>query len=176
MATQEKLFGDKLLLAQLEQSMWKAARTLRRAVEAPDMRNGEASQNKGTDLRLRAHHVYCSQFWRIDYSDRGQEFCRVEASIEDALRQGRDVLVELVEGIDDLCEVCPYLGNGRCQSPRGNEEEVRKLDAIIQKELRWSVGTRMTAAEWQRSSRRKVPLEFCKRCKARGRCACGAPW
>ncbi len=171
MAIREELFGDK---SQDEQVMWKAAHTLRKAVE-PDIRNGEASCNKGTDLRLRAHHVYCSQFWRIDYSDRGPAFCQVEASIEDMLRQVWDVLVELVEGIDDLCEVCPYLGNGRCESPRGNEGEVRKLDAVIQRELGWSVGTRMTAAEWRRSSQRKVPLKFCRRCKARSRCACGTP-
>jgi len=138
-----------------------------------DNRVEQVSESEGAKLRLRAHHVYCSQFWRIDYSGRGRAFCQVEASIKDTLRQGQDVLVELVEDVDDLCEVCPYLGNGRCESPLGNEEEVRKKDAIVRRELGWSVGTRMAGAEWRRSSQRKVPLQFCKRCRAGDWCACG---
>lgn len=62
---------------------------------------------------------------------------------------------------------------GRGEDPIGNEEEVRKLDAIIWRELGWSVGTIMTGVEWRRSSQRKVPLQFCKRCWAGDWCACG---
>ena len=126
-------------------------------------------------LRLRPHHIFCERFSPWKLSERGEMFNRVESKIKETLRSGLDTLIEVIEGTDELCKVCPLFQNERCQSPRGDEDEVRKLDAIILKGMGISYGDKMTAKRFRALIDEKAPLAFCQtRCKLSEVCSCGS--
>lgn len=122
-------------------------------------------------LKLRPHHTYCHRFHVWDSSDRGEAFNRVKQKITGTIESGRDAVIEFVEGVDELCNVCSFCQNDRCQNPQGNEDETRKWDAIILKGLGISYGDRMTAKELSELTDKKAPLAFCQtRCRYRDAC------
>jgi hypothetical protein len=115
--------------------------------------------------RMRAHHLYCGRYIpRYFAQQRGETYKRVESEMIDAISPGNSQPVELVLGTDMLCPVCPECRNNRCEHPRGNEEEVRKWDAIICKEMGWKYGTVLTGGQWWDLAEKKRPLDFCRRC------------
>ena len=70
-----------------------------------------------------------------------------------------------------MCQLCPMYGDDRCESPAFDEEQVRKWDGIILKELGISYGQRMTSEEIRNLIDRKAPLNFCQnRCRLREEC------
>ncbi len=80
--------------------------------------------------------------------------------------------VEVIEGVDVLCKVCPLCQNERCQSPQGNEDEVRKWDADILRGLEISYGDSITADRFRTLIGKKAPFIFCHtRCKWREGCS-----
>lgn len=122
-------------------------------------------------LRLRPHHIHCGRFSPFNLPDRGDVFNRVGHNTTDILTLSNDSLVEVVEDIDELCRVCPLCQGDRCQSPQGNEEEVRKWDTIILRGLEISYGDSMTAERFRALIDEKAPLDFCRtRCKQREGC------
>jgi len=138
------------------------------------MTNNESAQR----LRLRPHHLFCEAFSPWNLPERGEVFNEVENNIREILKYVREVLksgtdtyIEVVEGIDDLCNVCPLCQSGRCQSPQGNEDQVRKWDAIILKGLGISYGDETTAQRIRLLIGDKAPLDFCyTRCKSKNVC------
>jgi hypothetical protein len=76
--------------------------------------------------KLRPHHIFCDRFLKVQPSDRGVEYEQVEQRIKDITQTDDEALVEVIEGIDELCRVCPEYREDRCQSREGNEEAVRK--------------------------------------------------
>ena len=122
-------------------------------------------------LRLRPHHLFCEAFSPWNLPERGEVFNEVENNVREVLKSGIDTCIEVVEGIDDLCNVCPLCQSGRCQSPQGNEDQVRKWDAIILKGLGISYGDETTAQRIRLLIGGKSPLAFCyTRCKAKSVC------
>ncbi len=86
-----------------------------------------------------------------------------------------DTVIEVTEGVDDLCGPCPYLGEGWCVSPFGDEVEVRKWDARVLMGLGLRYGLQMTTGALREIVRQKVPLEFClNRCPWRSICMTGS--
>ena len=82
-----------------------------------------------------------------------------------------DPVVEIVEGVDELCRVCPDFSNERCSSPLGEEEEVRKWDAIILNNLGLLYGHKISVRELRTLIEQKAPLQFCReRCSWKERC------
>ena len=68
----------------------------------------------------------------------------------------------VIEGVDELCQVCPLCVDERCSSPLGNEDEVRKWDAILLKELVLPFGSCLTSSEWRALIEQKTRLNFVK--------------
>ena len=121
--------------------------------------------------RLRPHHIYCEQFMGVDFPERGEEFVQAEDRIKEIMKAGTDTVIEVTEGVDDLCKFCPLCEDDQCQSPQGNEDEVRKWDAKIVKGLGISYGERKTAQKFRILITQNAPLEFCKtRCPWRATC------
>lgn len=83
-------------------------------------------------------------------------------------------LITVAEGVDELCRQCLYCVDGRCNSPQGNEDEVRKWDAILLKELGLSLGSCLTSGEWQGLIKQKIPFKLCQRCQWKQVCSVGA--
>ena len=121
--------------------------------------------------RFRPHHIFCERFLKVEVQDRGDEFKRVSRKRRDTIERQDNVEVEVIQGIDEICRVCPDCRDERCQSPRGDEEAVRKWDGIILKGLEIDYGETRTSKEWRRLIDQKSPLKFCEtRCPYRWSC------
>lgn len=125
-----------------------------------------------TTLRLRPHHICCSRFWHIPVEDRGADFGEMEHQIKQALLSD-NVPIEVVEGMDGLCALCPNLSGAECISPNGDEAEVRKWDALLLRDLGVQTGTVMESGQWRLLVDSRVPFAVCRRCQWRGHCAHG---
>lgn len=76
-------------------------------------------------MRLRPHHLLCLQ----KYTGHGysEEFvCRMDI-VTDRLKNNPDILMELVEGRDMLCEACPNMSGSVCSS----NEKVLSIDKNV---------------------------------------------
>ena len=122
--------------------------------------------------KFRAHHLFCERFMKVELPDRGAAFDQVERRMKDIIETDDDVSVEVCEGVDEVCRVCPECRDDRCQSAQGDEEAVRKWDSIILKGLGVSYGETRTSKEWRRLIAEKAPLKFCQtRCPFKARCS-----
>ena len=122
-------------------------------------------------IRLRPHNIFCVRFTAPSTPERGEEFNQVEHKLRETLQSGTNSLIEVIEGTDDLCQICPLYQNARCQSPEGDEDEVRKLDFIILKGLGISYGDKMSVKEFRTLMDEKAPLAFCQtRCRLKEGC------
>lgn len=123
-------------------------------------------------VKFRPHHIFCERFLKVELPDRGAEFEQVEQRMKDIIQTDDEALVEVTEGIDELCRVCPNCLDDRCQSPLGNEEAVRKWDSIILKGLGISYGETRTSKQWRMLIEQKAPLVFCQtRCPWKSSCS-----
>jgi hypothetical protein len=118
-------------------------------------------------MRLRPHHILCVRFISIEPPGRGEDFDILCRHVRDIMSSHEDTTIEVTEGVDDLCNPCPNLGDGRCISPFGDEDKVRRWDARIINDLGLTYGDKMTAGELRQLIDQKAPLDFC-----RNRC----PW
>jgi hypothetical protein len=108
---------------------------------------------------------------KVEVPGRGEEFERVSRRVREIIERQDDALVEVIEGIDEICRVCPDCRDERCHNPKGDEEAVRKWDGILLKGLGINYGEMRTSREWHTLIRQKAPLHFCeKRCPYRSRC------
>jgi len=115
-----------------------------------------------TIKKLRPHHVFCKTFLTIDFTERGEEFKRVSSAIKELIASNSDAMIEIIQGVDGLCRSCPDCRDDRCESANGNEDEVRKWDAIILKGLGISYGEKRTIQDLREIIGRKAPLDFCR--------------
>ena len=122
-------------------------------------------------LRLRPHHMFCESFSEPGKFQRGEAFDERERLIMGVLQSGLETVIEVIEGVDDLCEVCPLRVNNRCESPAGNEEPTRKWDVRILQGLEIAYGYIAKSGEVRKLIAAKAPLNFCwVRCPRRDRC------
>lgn len=118
-------------------------------------------------MRLRPHHILCVRFISIEPPGRGEDFDILCRQVREILLSHEDTIIEVTEGVDDLCNPCPNLGDSRCISPFGDEDKVRRWDARIIDGLGLTYGEKKTAGELRELINQKAPLDFC-----RNRC----PW
>jgi hypothetical protein len=122
--------------------------------------------------RYRPHHIVCERFMKVEFPERGVEFTETQQRRKDLIESNDNTLVEPVEGVDNLCAKCPDCHDGRCSSPLGGEEAVRKWDVIILKGLGVEFGEARTPEGWRRLMEEKLPFDFCRnRCGYRTRCS-----
>ena len=125
-------------------------------------------------FRYRPHHIFCSRFLQVNFSHRGEEYNRESQKAKDVFDSQPDSVVEVIEGVDQLCQFCPDCRNDRCQNSEGNEEAVRKWDGIILKGLGIGYGEIKKSGDWLTLIKEKAPLNLCKtKCPWKSRCACG---
>jgi hypothetical protein len=112
--------------------------------------------------KLRPHHIFCERFLPLDDLGRGDAFARAIRNMKEMLESEDRVLIEVTEGIDDLCQDCPDRAGDRCENANGNEEKVRKWDSRIAAGLGIAYGERRSAAEFRDLILAKAPLDFCR--------------
>jgi len=125
-----------------------------------------------TRKKMRPHHLYCMRFLQTAYPERGEGFGQALKQLLDLLFRKDDTILELSEGVDELCHTCHHCEVDRCQSPKGNEEAVRKWDHLVLKGLSSSYGEAKTAKEWRRYIAACGPLDYCRnRCPKNADCS-----
>jgi hypothetical protein len=112
-------------------------------------------------VKFRPHHIFCLRFLQVDLPERGEEYRLTEQRIKDLLQKEDDVLLEVAEGIDELCRSCINCQDDQCRSPKGSEESVRKWDNILLKGLGISYGDTRSSKQWRGLINQKSPLDFC---------------
>ena len=123
-------------------------------------------------MKLRPHHLMCVRFFPIDPPGRGGDFENTSRSIKDMMSGEEESIIEITRGVDELCAVCPSLGESGCVSPLGDEEKVARWDSRVMDGLGISYGEVKTAGELRRLIHSKRPLDFCKeRCPWKTVCA-----
>lgn len=113
-------------------------------------------------LSLRPHHIFCGRFLPLEYIVRGEEFSGVLKKLKELTYSDKSLIITVTNGPDQICDYCPECRNDRCENPFGNEEEVRKWDAKVLKELDISYGQEITLKALNVLIKEKAPLEFCK--------------
>ena len=122
--------------------------------------------------KWRPHHLFCVPHFTTIFPERGKTFNQRELTIKETIRSGTDTIIEVIEGVDELCQACSFCQDDGCRSPNGNEDAVRKWDKIILKGLDIFYGERKTAKEFRVLIDKKAPLEFCRtRCSWKDQCA-----
>ncbi len=107
-------------------------------------------------------------------SDRGEKFLDKYQELTDRLVSKESTLIEVTRGVEDLCQYCSHLGEGRCVNPYGDEEKVRRWDAKVLEGLGLAYGDKKTSVEIRGLIKEKAPLDFCrKRCPWKSICAIG---
>ena len=121
--------------------------------------------------KFRPHHIFCQRFLTLRFPERGEEFAGAKRRAIEIIGSHEETLVEAIEGVDQICRVCRNRQGDRCESPAGNEEAVRKWDAIILKGLGIRYGETRTAKQWRTLIDGKAPLDLCTlRCPYRSKC------
>ncbi len=129
------------------------------------------SRRKVVKEQFRPHHIFCQRFLTLRFPERGEEYAGVKRRALDIIGSHDETLIEVIEGVDQICRVCLNRKADRCESPKGNEEAVRKWDAIILKGLGITYGETRTAKQWRTLIDAKAPLDLCtSRCAYRSTC------
>lgn len=118
-----------------------------------------------TTYRVRGHHLLCLPSSNVEFPERGQLFHETYINIRDALRTGLDSTIQVVQGPDDLCGVCPISSPEGCRSEQGGEPLVRKWDNMVLGGLGIEPGAEMPVEEYRAILSRNSPVGFCYRCK-----------
>ena len=122
-------------------------------------------------IRLRPHHLLCTRYLQLDPSGRGRRFSEEIDRVKELLRSDRGDVIDIIDGPDELCSACPELRSGRCESPQGDEDAVKKFDRLILRELALSFGDTKTSKEIAHIIQRDAPLDFCRtKCPWRPQC------
>lgn len=109
---------------------------------------------------------------KVKFPHRGKKYNHESQKAKDIFNGNLDTLVEVIEGVDQLCQFCPDCRNERCQNPEGNEEAVRKWDSVILKGLGIGYGEIKKPCDWLMLIKEKAPLNICKtKCPWKSRCA-----
>jgi hypothetical protein len=113
-------------------------------------------------VRLRPHHLLCGYLLPSELTDRGPVFTRALARLRDLVELSEEAVVEVIQGVDNLCASCPDCGDERCESVFGDENKVRKWDGKILEGLGLAYHDQLAASELRRLIREKAPLAFCR--------------
>ncbi len=93
-------------------------------------------------IRLRGHHLICLNFYRGEGYDR--EYIQNLEDVMHRANQGEEI--EVVEGADDICRVCPTLQGEKCVAKPGVDAEIRDIDAQATAYLTVGIGAKVL---WQ---------------------------
>ena len=129
-------------------------------------------------MKLRPHHIYCYHFTDFTDVSRGEQFSEMKERMRYLWSPGntdKEQQIEVKEGADIVCEVCPYFDGKGCSHAKGGDEGVRKWDARIIGELGIAYGQKMKISEINTLVENKAPLNFClARCPYHKAGICGA--
>ena len=119
---------------------------------------------------LRPHHISCLPFLTFDDDGADRAFLNLLTEVKSQLTSPGEVGVMAVEGPDLICQACPSCVDGWCESSLIQEDKVRRLDALLLRELGGSYGDVLCAGEWRTLVGRNWPYRVCRMCRWRFHC------
>ncbi|NOZ02297.1 MAG: DUF1284 domain-containing protein [Deltaproteobacteria bacterium] len=120
-------------------------------------------------MRLRPHHLFCVQGYKG--TDTEDDYLVNLRWIADRVWQEPYTPVEVVDGPDDVCAMCPHLKDGLCLWKEAGEDVVRAHDAALFSALGLADGQTTSIAE----IRVKLQTDPAVDAAVRKQCA-GCPW
>ena len=90
--------------------------------------------------------------------------------MKQTLRSENDSDLTVIEGIDEICQVCPWHLGEECDSPTIKELDVRRLDSLLLRRLGVSYGKKLKVRDWQSLVARNRPCHLCHVCRWREHC------
>lgn len=115
---------------------------------------------KGTEIKLRGHHLLCIQgFQGYGYN---REFITNMKEVVNKLKSASNLLIGITDKCDDICAPCPNNIDGKC-----SKEIVTSMDAEVLKNLGISTGEKVKIKDMFikiKSNLRKFQ-EICKNCE-----------
>ncbi|MBI2853453.1 MAG: DUF1284 domain-containing protein [Chloroflexi bacterium] len=117
-------------------------------------------------MQLRPHHLLCIRFvsdGSLD-SSRGDVYTEARKKLLEFVEgNSGDVkaTVEVKEGHDTICAVCPHFNGRECAHPAGGEEGVRKWDAKVLQGLGLHFGQVIEVSRLSSLIKEKTPMDFC---------------
>lgn len=124
---------------------------------------------KKSPIKLRGHHLICLNFFTGEGYD--LEFIKNLKEILIRAESGEEIVV--CEGVDDVCKMCPFLKERRCNYEKYAENEIQKMDTDANALLRIEPGIKVTWFDIQKKIQgifRKWSAEYCKSCNWRRIC------
>ena len=115
-------------------------------------------------VELRGHHLICLHFFKGEVL--GQKFAEKMREMLSLLEKNS---VKVIEGIDELCKVCPMFKEGKCEY----EDEVKEMDRKALELLNLKVGDTIS---WREVKERvgqvidKWKEMYCNTCEYRRYC------
>ncbi len=124
-------------------------------------------------IKARPHHICCIPFFIVTFPERGKKFNKADENLRTTLSVPGNIKIKAIEGTDDLCAHCTLCVDGKCASPKGNEQQVRKWDSILLDELDVGYGTELPASGWEKLIAQKVPFRIFPKCQWKKECKVG---
>lgn len=128
-------------------------------------------------VRIRAHHLLCIQgFQGLGYS---KKFTKNMAQISDELLNNPFSFMELVVGVDSICECCPHNSESVCSKEPTSENKMRIMDSLILQTLNLEAGSVISSKyipSLTRNLSRETVHEICGTCYWRDNCLFFQKW
>lgn len=119
-------------------------------------------------MKIRGHHLLCMEgFQGYGYSG---EFTENMAEVVDEYKSNSEV--EVIQGVDVICQFCPFQVEGECKKVK----DVMAFDLEVLKVLGLNPGDRMRREEvapiiWTMRAINGVMAEYCQKCEWKVVCA-----
>ncbi|MGB9840394.1 DUF1284 domain-containing protein [Thermovenabulum sp.] len=120
-------------------------------------------------IKLRGHHLICLNYYDGDGID--ERFKENVQFIKKKMAEGDTVKV--VEGPDDVCGECKYLKDYTCHYSLSSEDEVKSLDNLALKHLKFAAGDSVCFSDLKKNLSLislEFYKEFCSGCNFEGYC------
>ncbi|CAG0975321.1 hypothetical protein METP3_01748 [Methanosarcinales archaeon] len=76
-------------------------------------------------VKLRGHHIICMQFFK------GEGFGKIfMENLIKVLEAAESEGVDLVDGVDDICILCPYYQDNECRHDNDMGEKSKRMDEL----------------------------------------------
>jgi len=120
-------------------------------------------------IKLRGHHLICLHFFTGEGYN--PEFIENLQKILIKAQSGEEV--EVCSGVDDVCTMCPFVKERRCNYDKHAENEIQKMDRSAMKLLRIEPGMKVLwfdMRERLKGMLRTWMTDYCRNCNWRKVC------
>jgi hypothetical protein len=120
-------------------------------------------------IKLRGHHFICLHF----FTGKGYNPEFIENLKEILLRTQSGENLEVCSGVDDVCNMCPFLKDRKCSHYKHAESEIQKMDRDAMEFLRIQLAMKVTWFDIEKRVKgifKKWAAKYCENCNWQSVC------